>query len=727
MNPLPSPIETLESMLWEQEPNLLRLYLNPHVAQACFCLDRYVRTTWPGPASPAAGGGEAYQSFLANGREEALGGAIKLVRYNRKMTGGGRIGLVLDPSDRLAGFADWTLPTGDRVEFLPGLRVIGRQGFGEAVQRIRSGGSDGPSIDPLVLVADDDGLLDEQAAAILELVKVHKPAVVACIDRETLSRIRGGRRGILGELVPDVFVFDESFAGDSVPFGAFTARQSLFAAWNAPGKSTFHSTTFQPNTISSRHFMNVLAETDSAFVQRHADELRAISVDVARRGEAFRTHYNPSLYRLIRAAGFETADVRAVGSSVIVNGCSVLDFVGGVACSLRGHNPPGYADDLTSLDRSDDSVQTELQERLRDLTGLDHVLPAVSGGTAVENALKLALVARFPRRHVLALKAGFGGKTLLSLTTTSNPSYKEGIGPLYAHVHFVDPFAADALSQIDELLGKHEFAAVQIELIQSVGGVRRVPEALVRRLDEGRGRGGYLLIVDEVQTGMYRTGPFSQSQAFGLTPDVMLLGKGTSDMMFPFSLTLYSEKAAQALSGRGEGLIEAIRERYGYALGYRTVLNALRAAEELGLADQTTEAGATFERRLRDGLAPLKSVREVRVFGLLMAIELDAQRGPRRWLRKRLAALYLLAMLRHERSPLLAGFCQYEPNTMKITPPLNVSPEEIDRACETIIDVLGRPLVRVMIAGIAQLMKPSPYRKGKYEHRDRPADELAAR
>ena len=90
------------------------------------------------------------------------------------------------------------------------------------------------------------------------------------------------------------------------------------------------------------------------------------------------------------------------------------------------------------------------------LTGLGNVLPAVSGGTAVENALKAALVARFPRRHVLALRAGFGGKTLLSLTGTANPSYKERVGPLFADVHYVDPFAPDARAQIDTLLDKHD-------------------------------------------------------------------------------------------------------------------------------------------------------------------------------------------------------------------------------------------------------------------------------
>src|SRR5262245_25331620 len=152
MQSLPSPIATLESMLRDEEPNLLRLYLNPHVAQTCFCLDRYVRTTW----ADATGEGEEFQSFLANGLEEALGGAIKLLRYNRGVVVGAQVGLVLDSADRLIGFADWDLPDGRRVEFLPGLRVICRRALGEAAERLRSEDFDSVVIDPLVLVAGDD-------------------------------------------------------------------------------------------------------------------------------------------------------------------------------------------------------------------------------------------------------------------------------------------------------------------------------------------------------------------------------------------------------------------------------------------------------------------------------------------------------------------------------------------------------------------------------------------
>ena len=608
--------------------------------------------------------------------------------------------------------------------FLPGLRVVGGEELGRGVGWLVRAEAPGAAIDPLVLVAGAAGALDEHADAIRHLVRRNRPAVITCVDREGLAALRGGAGGVLREVAPDVVVFDESFVDRAVPFGAFTARASRFAAWNRPGKSTFHSTTFQPNTISTRHLMNCLAAADPDFVRRHADDLRAIGDDLGRRADAFRRHYSPTLLRLIRAAGFATKDVRAEGSSVFVDGRPVLDYVGGVACSLRGHNPPTYADELRRPPApGDPPPEVELADRLRALTGLGCVLPAVSGGTAVENALKVALVARFPRRHVLALRAGFGGKTLLSLTGTANPTYKQDIGPLYADVHYVDPFAPDARDQVDALLRGREFAAVLMELVQSVGGVRRIPDDLVRHLDAGRARGGYLLVVDEVQTGMYRTGPFTLSGATGLRPDVLLLGKATSDMMFPSSLTLLADGVAQEFEGRAPGLAAAIRRRHGHDLGCRTVVNALRAAEAMALPGRVAEAGTRFERLLRAGLAPLEAVREVRAFGLLVAVELDARAWPRRWLGKRLAALYLLAMLRHERSPVLAGFCQYEPNTLKITPPLDSSPEELARACRTIVDVLGRPLHRVLLAGLSSLLTPPPFRKGNHERsNDQPTD-----
>jgi acetylornithine/succinyldiaminopimelate/putrescine aminotransferase len=413
--------------------------------------------------------------------------------------------------------------------------------------------------------------------------------------------------------------------------------------------------------------------------------------------------YSPSLVNAMTMTECDTPKVRADGHYVYVDDRKIFDAVAGVACSVRGHNPPTYADEMAALDGVD--VEAELQSRLHELTGLDHMLPGVSGAGAIEAALKLALVAQAPRRHVLALKSGFGGKTLFALTGTWNASYKERIDPLYPDVLYVDPFAPDAIAQIDAALDRHPIAVVQAELVQGVGGVRQVPDAVVRHLAARRAEHDYLLLIDEVQTGMYRTGPFARSVALGLSPDLLVVGKAASDMMFPFALSLYSANVQARIDRAGSPLPDEIRGRFGYEYGYRTVLNALRLAEALRLPERVAEAGDLFERTLKVELATCEAVRDVRVFGLLIGIELDAARWPQRWFAKKLFWFYLRAMLMHPAFPVLVGFCQYEPNVLKITPPLTTNADEIKAICATLGDVLRRPFWKLLASSAAGYVK----------------------
>ncbi len=682
MNECHAIAETAGLIVREQRPNLLRLYLNPYVAQTCLCLDRYVQTTWRRPAHAGA-----YPSFLANSFDEAVSGAIKLARYAASSEGRPTRGLVLDPAGRLGPYAEVAVG-GGKVVFVPGLVVVGDE------RAMTAALGSGDRFGFVMLIPGGDADLERYGAAVRTLLE-RDARLITCLDRETLAAVRRRPVGVLCDLEPDIVVFDESFVGRAVPFSAFAARDALFEHWNRPGKTTFHSTTYQPNTISTRHFLRCLASADPEFHAALAPELAAIENDLAARRRVFGELYSPSLCRMIRLAGFDAADVRASGDLVHVGGRSVFDAVSGVACSIRGHNPPGYAAELAA---APDDAEARLAVRLRDLTGLEHILPAVSGASAVESALRLALVAQFPRRHVLALKAGFGGKTLLALTGTANPAYKERINPLYADVLYVDPFAADAEAQIEAVLRTHPIAVVQVELIQAVGGVRKVPEPVLRLLAARRQEHGYLLLIDEVQTGMYRTGPFSLARAMDLAPDLLLLGKGTSDMMYPYALVLYTAAVRECLERLGSDLPAALRARHGHDAGYATVLNVLERAEALSLPHRVAESGALFERLLTAGLALCPAVRDVRAYGLLIGIELDAGRWPQRWLAKRLYSFYLYGMLRHPDYPVLVGFCQYEPNVLKITPSLTVAPEQVRAACATIIEVLRRPFVRLLAA-----------------------------
>jgi acetylornithine/succinyldiaminopimelate/putrescine aminotransferase len=696
-------VESCEFLLREQLPNLFRLYLNPYVAQTCLCLERYVQTTW-------GKGTQQYQTFLANSFDEALSGAIKLARYTAALANRPATGLIVDPTDRLGPFVS-AKAGGTRVEFLPGLTVAGRDAS------LPAGGDFGF----VVLLTTPDGAVGLHTEAVRTLIMRDAPLLIVGVDRTSLAALR--RTTATGTPAPDIVVFDESFVNRDVPFGAFTARQALYGPWNKPGKTTFHSTTFQPNTIASLHFMRCLEIADPAFHAALAEELTRLVSDLKHRAAVFRRTYSPSLVKAIRMTNFETADVRAAGDFIHADGRKIFDAVSGVACSVRGHNPPTYVEEIEALPDAN-ATYAELENRLRDLSGLGHIVPAVSGASAIENALKIALVARSPRRYVVALKAGFGGKTLFALTGTWNASYKEHLEPLYAEVVYVDPFAPDALAQIDAALAAHEVAVVQIELIQAVGGVRLVPEAVVRHLAAGRERHGYLLLVDEVQTGMYRTGPFVLSRAMGLEPDLLVTGKGTSDMMFPCAMLLVSDAVQAALDRVGSDLPAQLRRRYGYDFGYRTVLNVLRRCEKLALAERVAESVALVGELLTKGLADCPAVREVRTYGLLIGIELNAARWPQRWVRKRLFWFYLYAMLHHVRYPVLVGFCQYEPNVLKITPALTAAPDELRQMCATVVEVLRRPFYRLLARVLGGLLRSvGIWRRKTHERRSHPAPE----
>src|SRR5262249_24217306 len=146
-----------------------------------------------------------------------------------------------------------------------------------------------------------------------------------------------------------------------------------------------------------------------------AGALNRIIDDIKYRSNSYRHLYSPSLAKLISAVNLEQTSMRASGHYIEAAGRRWFDAVAGVACSIRGHNPPAYVNELPHTgDMSD--CRDEIVQRLQALTGLANFVPAVSGASAVEQALKIALTSQFPRSHVLALRGGYGGKTLLALT-----------------------------------------------------------------------------------------------------------------------------------------------------------------------------------------------------------------------------------------------------------------------------------------------------------------------
>ncbi len=708
-------VATCRRLVRERIPNLFRLYLNPHVATNCHLLSRIVSLRWPDQSVS-----QRPQAFLANSLDEAVSGAVKLARFaaNERRaadaaTNNSQLhprGVLFDPLSRLTHFAT-TRAGSMSIRFLPDIDEVRDENPGAGSKEDGDSHDTGGNIDFIVWFEADVAEDRNVSAGLRRLLaaanrQVQRPLLICCLDRDSVFSSGRVKLPAMENCVPHIVVFDESFTDHDVPFGAFVAGDDLFGLWNVPGKATFHSTTFQPNSISSLHMLRCLDRFASGLMTDEGPTLQRIDSDADFRRQVFGKSYSRSLAKLICVAGFDHTDVRTDGHYVVANDRRVFDCVAGVACGVRGHNPDTYAEELETAGDTDE-CRVEVETRLSELTGLQHVTPAVSGASAVEQALKIALVAQAPRTWVLALRGGFGGKTLFALTGTSGTYLKEGLDPLYPRVVFVDPFADDAVAQLHRAFERYPIGVVQLELIQGVGGVRPVPAIVLSCLKELRSTHDCLLFVDEVQTGMFRTGPFLRSTDCDIQPDVLTIGKGTSDMMFPFALTLHSDDVQRRLDAVGSSIAADFLRRNNYPAGYRTVLGTLRRAADQDLEARVIASGRTFTDLLTAALADCPVVADVRCFGLLAGIELRVVSGSPRRLQRAIWKLSLLAMVQHPTFPILAGFCQYEPNVLKLTPPLTVTHDELQSICATIADVLRRSAWRLLadtLPGVA--MRP---------------------
>ena len=220
-------------------------------------------------------------------------------------------------------------------------------------------------------------------------------------------------------------------------------------------------------------------------------------------------------------------------------------------------------------------------------------------------------------------------------------------------------------------------------------------------------------LVDEVQTGMYRTGPFTLSAALGLTPDLLVRRQGDLRHDVPVRPdAVLRGGPSDSSTAPAPDLPAAIRQRYGYEFGYKTVLNVLRQAEQ---AQPGRQRG-----RIRRAVRPAAARRTGVLQGGARRARLRAADRHRAGRIALAAALVpetavLVLSVRHAAAPafpVLVGFCQYEPNVLKITPPLTIAADEIRQMCATIGDVLRRPFYRLLLASVLGGML-GPFRWGR--------------
>lgn len=302
-----------------------------------------------------------------------------------------------------------------------------------------------------------------------------------------------------------------------------------------------------------------------------------------------------------------------------------LDLISGVGVASLGHAHPALsraiADQAATLLHTSNlfhhPLQAELATRLSELSGLPRAFFCNSGAEAVEACLKFSR--RFwhaqgaPRTKYVAFDHSFHGRTMGALSVTWDDHYRAPFAPLVPDVTFVDPSDVSAIAAAVT----PDTAAVIVEPIQGEGGVRPMSRRAADAIAAGCRRTGALLIADEVQCGLGRTGRPFYSGALGLEPDLMALGKALGAGV-PIGAAMFSERVAGAAKPGDHGSTYG-----GNLLACRAALVFLEALTTGGLMQQVARTGAYLERGLRAIAARQPAIKDVRGAGVMWGIEID--------------------------------------------------------------------------------------------------------
>jgi ornithine--oxo-acid transaminase len=381
-------------------------------------------------------------------------------------------------------------------------------------------------------------------------------------------------------------------------------------------------------------------------------------------------NYHPLDVVISRAEGVWVYDVE---------GKRYLDCLSAYSALNQGHVHPKIlealikqANQITLTSRAFRNAELPLlYKELSELTGYEMSLPMNSGAEAVETAIKLArkwayLVKKIPRHNaeIITCEGNFHGRTVSVISFSTDPFYRDDFGPFTPGFKTVPFGDADAVEQSIT----PNTAAILFEPIQGEAGVRVPPEGYLKRLREICNKHNVLMIADEIQTGLGRTGKLFACDHEGVRPDIMILGKALSGGFYPVSAIL-ADRSILGLFQPGEhGSTFG-----GNPLGAAVARAALHVIMDEKLPENAASLGEYFIEQLAE--IPSRYVKEVRGKGLLIGVELDNQAGGARRFCEALQSEGILAKETHQ-------------NVIRFAPPLIINRSVLDWAIPRIRSVL---------------------------------------
>jgi ornithine--oxo-acid transaminase len=418
---------------------------------------------------------------------------------------------------------------------------------------------------------------------------------------------------------------------------------------------------------------------------------------------SYEQYVNPQWVTLLNLLDMNVRYQRCSGAELFTeDGRRILDFLSGYCVHNTGHNHPYIVQALKDeLDKSGPAMLQshvpelagDLAERLCQLAGggLEKVYFGSSGSEGVEAAIKFAR-ATTGRAGIVYARNSFHGLTAGALSLMNDAFWREGFGPLLQDTEGVE--FGDALG-LERVLESRRPAALILEPVQAEAGIRVPSKAYLQKAAALCRKTGTLFVLDEVQTGMFRTGTFLASHQFDLRPDMVILAKALSGGLMPVSAVLMTDNIYRSVYSSLRRAIVHTSTFSENSLSMRAGIASLDVLESEKLGPCALELGERFRAKLRRELAPFEMVKEVRGMGLLSGIEFIPPRKlslrvPFEAFHRVHPAMFgqVLVMRMFREKNILTQICGNNFMVLKAAPPLVVSEEQLDQFVAAIRDVV---------------------------------------
>ncbi len=414
-------------------------------------------------------------------------------------------------------------------------------------------------------------------------------------------------------------------------------------------------------------------------------------------------HVNPQWVKLFNTLGMNARYESCLGAEVRTEDKRrLLDYLSGYCVYNAGHNHPrivaALADELyrggpTMLQSHVPELAAELAARLCALAGgrLNKVFFTSSGSEGVETVIKFSR-AHTNRPGILYCHRAFHGLTCGALSLMDDPYWRKGFGPLLPYTEGV-PFLD--LEALEEKLKSRRFAAFIVEPIQSEAGVRVPHDGYLKQAESLCRRYGTLFVLDEVQTGIYRTGPFLAAHHWGLDPDMVILAKALSGGFVPCGAVLMTDEINRSVYS---SVFRAFVHTSTFGennLAMRAGLATLDVMQEEGLGERAIVLGERLRNGLKEVSGNYEMVHGINGMGLLNGIEF----GEPKMLRLKIpyetfkrihpAMFGMIVVMRLFREKnILTQICGNNHMVVKASPPLVVTEAGIDKFVSSMGEIL---------------------------------------